>query len=149
MIERGKAISYTWLKDQVGSRYIYIMSIKTIKDIINKPDSEYNHETPDVLRSKEFARAYKSYVKSQIKPYGYELVNFNAGWCECSGFITNGIKYVYFNSGDYRASAPYCDIFESVLIRRAKDERDYRGETNNFCRLERLGVSINELMENR
>ena len=122
-------------------------SIKKLKEIINKSYYEYNHENPEQLRSKEFSKAYKAYIKKQIAPYNYELVNFSDGYCECSGFVTNGQKYVYFNSGDYRMSASYSDIFDRVLVRTANDERDYRGGFNQFCPLEQIGKKINELME--
>lgn len=123
------------------------MTIEKIREIVEKPNYEYDHEIPDKLRSREFAKVYKKYVQQEIKPYGYELVNFNDGWCECSGFVTNGSHYVYFNSGDYRMSSPYNDIFESVLVRTAKNEKDYSGGRNNFCQLSQLGRKIDELMQ--
>ena len=122
------------------------MTIDKIREIIESPDSDYDHEVPEKLRSHEFAKAYKKYVQQEIKPYGYELVNFSENWCECCGFVTDGSHYVYFNSGDYRTSSPYCDVFEAVLVRQAKNERDYTGGSNTFCSLSQLGKRINELM---
>lgn len=113
---------------------------KTLEKILNK---DYNHEIPDKERSIEFANAYKEIVEKQIQSYNYELVNFSPNWCECSGFITDGQYYVYFNSGDYRFS----DIYEDVLIRTAKSDHDYSGGMNNRCTLETIGKTANKLIE--
>lgn len=122
------------------------MTLNKIREIINKSDYEYQSENPEKERSAEFAKAYKQYVQKTIRQYGYELVGFTAGWCECSGFVTDGSHYVYFNSGDYRMSGPYDDIFERVLVRTAANEHDYHGGYNKFCQLSRIGAKIDELM---
>ena len=119
------------------------MRTDKIRKIINKPDSEYFCEQPEMLRSKEFARAYKSLVREQIKPLGLELVSFNPGYCECSGFISDGERFVYFSSGDYR----WMDIEGDVLIRTAESARDFRGGMNNRCRIDSIGAKALELLK--
>jgi len=111
--------------------------------------SDYEHETPDVLRSKAFDRAYKSFIKAQIKPYGYELIKEkSSGYCESSGFITdNKGHYVYFNSGDYRYPGMCNDIYHSVLVRTAENEKDYRGGSNNFIELKDIAKEVDRLMK--
>ena len=114
---------------------------KNLENILNK-NYEYT-ENPEVERSKEFAKAYKKIVERQIQLYGYELVNFSEGYCECSGFITNGQNFIYFSSGDYRWS----DIYNDILIRTAKGPTDYRGGYNQHCTLNTLGHKANEMFE--
>jgi len=110
---------------------------------------DYDHETPDIPRSKDFNRAYKSYVRKQIKPYGLELVKGKgSSYCECSGFVTdNNGHYVYFNSGDYRYPHSLNDIYHSVLIRTAESEKDYRGGSNHFVELKNIGEEMNRLIK--
>lgn len=117
--------------------------IGEIKAILAKSDYEYDHETPDKLRSKEFGRAYRRLVKKQLKPLGLELAKFGTNWCECSGFVTDGNgKYVYFHSGDYRWS----NIWEGVLIRTAESLKDYRGGANHLCDIDKIGETAALLM---
>lgn len=110
--------------------------------------SDYNHERPDILRSKDFNRTFRNAVKHAIKKYGYTLVPRNyCVYCESSGFVTdNNGHYVYFNSGDYRISAPYCDWKEYVLVRTAASTEDYSGGSNHYCNFVNLGEAIHSLM---
>lgn len=119
---------------------------ESIKKVLAK---EYFHETPDVPRSKDFDRAYKSFIRGKIKPYGLEIVrDRGCGYCESSGFVTdNKGHYVYFNSGDYRFDGMCNDIYHNVLIRTAENEKDYHGGTNHFVELKDIGAEINKLIQ--
>ena len=96
---------------------------------------DYDHEVPDKLRSRAFAKAYRTYIRNKLKGTGLRLIPSNSSpYCESSGFITddNG-HFVYFSSGDYRYWGN--DIYNRVLIRGAKDEKDYHGFTDEYCEL--------------
>lgn len=64
-------------------------------------------------------------VKNAFKGKGYsfflENVNINGLNHGCSGFIKNGDKCVYINT-----ELP-------IMFRYAKDEKDFQGETNQYC----------------
>ena len=106
-----------------------------IKKIINKSDYEYDHETPEILRSKEFNKEMRKYLKRQLKSYDLELLNSSDGYCYFSGFIKNKItnKLVYISTYDYRHFPNR--LFDDVLIRTAEHEKDYTGGSNHSCAL--------------
>ena len=93
-----------------------------IKAILEK---DYDHETPDKPRSKDFCSAVKSWVNGSVGRYGGKVVGTVSGWREAFGFIrwANG-KHTYFHIG-----------FESdeFLIRVAKSDTDCTGGTNHYC----------------
>lgn len=115
--------------------------IKKINRII---DSDYDHETPDVVRSKFFNKAFTKMVAEMFP--NYTIVTSMGGYCETSGFIKNGDKYIYYHSDDYR-----CPIGSSwnknILYRTAKDTSDYYGGSNHFADLEYLEVCIEKLFK--
>lgn len=116
-----------------------------LKKVLDKSDSEYLHENPEYLRSREFAKVYKKGVRQQLAECGLELASFHPGYCECSGFITDGnaCTYVYFSSGDYRLG----NVFDNVLIRTASSTSDYKGGMNNYCRIEEIGKRSADLLK--
>jgi len=90
-----------------------------------------------------FSKDFKKYLKS-IAGIDYDLY-FSRGHFDCSGFFKNKKteKFVYFSISDVRyfKNAWYDD----VLVRTAKDEKDYTGGQNNSCQLTELKKSIDEL----
>lgn len=112
-----------------------------IKAIMNQ---DYDHEQPDIPRSKDFNKAFRAEVRKQIKPFGFELLPQKSSlYCGASGFVKSSDgKFVYFNSGDYRWDNP----FERILIRTAKDEKDYTGGGNHYCDLKDFGTAVKDLM---
>lgn len=116
-----------------------------IEEVLEK---DYDHETPYIPMSKEFNREFRKEVKKRIKPFKLSLIPSSVNcYCESSGFITNGTKYVYFHTSDFRY---WPDEWKNhILIRKAKDERDFHGEANYYCSLEEIGEKANELMGGR
>ena len=108
--------------------------------IVEILEKDYDHEQPDIPRSKEFNRAYRNEVRRLIKPYGYELVSEKGStYCGSSGTITDGKgNEIYFNSGDYRYDGDR--IFERVLVR-------LNNKGNYYCPLRDIGKACNELFE--
>lgn len=122
-------------------------------DIIEVLNADYDHETPYIPMSKAFNRKYKAFIKKQISPYGYEIVGDTKGYCGWSGYITNGDKYLYVHSGDWRFNereyhiTENNDVFTRVLVRSAKNEHDYTGGGNHFIELCRIGEVAHRYLE--
>ena len=93
---------------------------------------------------KSFARKYKNVIKEQIGEKG-EIVKWSPNHYDLSGFIrhNNTGNLVYFSISDVRWSD---DWFNSVLIRTAEHDRDFRGGHNNFTPLTEFGQMFEELV---
>ena len=86
---------------------------------------------------KKFVRDFKSYLKRNL-PGDCELIGFKPNHYDTSGFVKHGSEYIYVSYSWDRYSPVdiiRTDPMMGVLIRYAKDERDYRGERNNFTSL--------------
>ena len=110
-----------------------------IKEVLEK---DYIHETPDVLREKEFQKECKKGIKKQASKYGLEIITSSHPYCEFTGFLSNGKNYVYFSIPDYR----FWDWEHDVLYRTAKDVKDYKGGANHTCDLKDLCENAYELL---
>lgn len=90
-----------------------------------------------------FSKDFKKYLKS-IAGIDYDLY-FSKGHFYCSGFFRNKKteKFVYFSMSDVRY---FKDAwFNNLLVRTAKDEKDFTGGSNNNCCLIDLKKSIEKL----
>ncbi len=96
---------------------------------------------------KQFNRDFRTTLKRKIKPYPLEIRNWNRGHYYLSGFLYNQEteKYVYFSISDVRPKAN----LNNILIRTAKNEKDYTGGMNNFVTLEEIGEAANRLTTNK
>ena len=112
-----------------------------INEVLNK---DYDHEIPDKPRSVEFNKLFKKMLKEMFPDC--EIIATKGTWCEASGFIKNadGIC-VFYNTNDYRWE--HWD--ERILIRLAKNEKDYTGFGNNFSDLDELEDSVRFLMSRK
>lgn len=109
---------------------------RKIDEILKK---DYDHEIPDTLRSKDFQKAFKSLLK---KMFPECKIITNSTWCEAHGFVkTPEGKCVFYNTNDYR----WRPWDRNILIRTAKDEKDYKGGGNHYANLEELQDQINWL----
>ena len=90
---------------------------------------------------KSFSTKFRNYIKSMCEEHGMELVSFNRGHYECSGFLkvldTN--SFIYWSISDVRYWAD--DWYRKVLYRTADNQKDYRGGPNMYCSLDKLGES--------
>lgn len=90
-----------------------------------------------------FSKDFKKHLKS-IAGSDYELY-FSMGSFYCSGFFRNKKteKFCYFSISDVRH---FRDAWwNNVLVRTAKNEKDYTGGSNNSCRLADLKENIEKL----
>lgn len=110
-----------------------------IDEIIHK---DYDHETPDIPRSKEYCRAISHMLKS-IFP-DYTIIPTKGCYCESSGFIQKNGKFVYYSFNDYRYDL-FGKWYERILIRTAQNEHDYTGGPNHYADLDNLRYEVDRL----
>ena len=84
---------------------------------------------------RDFSKEFKSNVKKRL-PGPITLEKYNSGHYYLSGFLYNNKtnKWCYFSIMDVRGSRN-----EQVMIRTAKDERDFTGGRNNWIKFEEIG----------
>lgn len=93
---------------------------------------------------KTFQTKYINYLRKFCLENGWELCNIGRNHYCFSCFIKNKDgKYVYFSIGDVRGYSP--KWYDEVLIRCAKNEKDYQGGRNNFTSLENLQENVERL----
>lgn len=94
-----------------------------------------------------FQNAFKRLMTEVATELGGELVNFNKGHYDVSGFIERNGKFVYFDYSNYmnrsRVDLRNRDAF---YCRTAKDSRDYQGGYNNFVSVENCVGIIDKLL---
>jgi len=95
-----------------------------------------------------FLRAFRNYMKAIAKANNWELLDYkHHPYCEFTCFFKKGDRYIYLNSGDYRMwRSPYKSTLD-ILYRGAKNEKDYRGNHNNFCNLEEIEQKLIQAFE--
>ena len=91
-----------------------------------------------------FARAYKKAIQEKLGA-DFELVNWNTGHFYISTFVLNKIngKYVYLSCSDVRYFRNAW--IDNILVRSAKDAKDYTGGSNNYTKLDSLFSSVSKL----
>lgn len=85
-----------------------------------------------------FRKQIKRFIKNALPPYLELIMPFGSLHFSFSGFIKNleTGKYVYFSCSDVRSFPD--DWYYNLLIRTAKDERDFTGGMNRFIKLPSL-----------
>ena len=106
-----------------------------------------NHEFSSVPYTgedyKKFQNKYINYLRKLCIDNGWQLVSVNRNHYCFSAFIKNPeSKFVYLSISDVRFRQ---DWFYDVLIRRAKNEKDYRWYTNWHSPLQTLQTEIEML----
>ena len=115
------------------------MRYTKIFNIINK---DYNHENSNIPRSEAFSKEFKRIILNKVKGK-YTVVNHLSGYCECSGFLTDGNgHYVYYSSGDFRFNPRW---YSNILVRVAADTTDYVGGINHYTDLDNFVNIVNGL----
>ncbi len=90
-----------------------------------------------------FSSEFRAHIK-KILPEGASLAAWNRGHFDCSGFIERSGKFVYFSTNDVRGND---DWFDNLLIRTAKNLKDYTGGHNNFTSLAEFKLKVSKLLE--
>ena len=95
---------------------------------------------------KTFQTKYINYLKSICKVNHWQLVNIGKNHYCFSAFIKSGEnKCVYISIPDVRYFTN--EWFGHILIRKTKNEQDYRGGFNNYTTLENLPFKASELLD--
>jgi len=83
----------------------------------------------------QFRREIKKYIKNILDKNLELIMPFSSLHFAFSGFIKNKLtgKYVYFSSSDVRFWKN--DWYNNLLIRTAKNEKDFTGGSNDWCKL--------------
>lgn len=85
---------------------------------------------------KRYARKKAKLMDESFRALGGEVTDFNIGFYYWSGFgLVNG-QYYYFSVSDCRSFSP-----DKLLIRTARDNKDYTGGTNHYLDLQKSLVS--------
>lgn len=116
--------------------------IKQLRDILCK---DYDHEQNYVPRTRDFTKIYRKMIKSMIKNEGWELSFPTLNYCEVSFFIRNQNKYVYVSTSDFRWGNE--EWRNNILIRTAKNDKDYHGGSNYYTSLEEFVDNVKYLFK--
>lgn len=109
-------------------------------------------EESDFLYIEENSKAYKDFFsigKKMLKQicanHGWQLVSFNKNYFYFSAFIKNveNGKYCYVSTSDIRTRNP----LQSILVRTAEHEKDFRGGGNSFANLDFLEHQIGLMLK--
>ena len=105
-----------------------IQYVQKVEEILRK---DYDHEIPDKPRSAEFNRVIKAMLKDMFPEC--TIIPTKGAWCSASGFIIDPEdgKCAFYSFQDYR----YGNWKQRILIRTAKNEKDYTGGPNRYADL--------------
>jgi len=102
---------------------------------------EIQHEMPEKVATKEVARAIKSFLKANLN---CDEINYSGNWCDSSGFVRKGDKYVYISFSDFRHWQNWMD---DILYRTATNFKDYSGGYNQYATLDNLISKVQTLLD--
>lgn len=94
---------------------------------------------------KKFERKYISYLKEICKQNNWEFVEANKNHYCFSAFIKVKDKYIYLSISDVRYFEN--EWYKNILIRTAKNNKDYTGGSNHYTNLENLETNILKLTQ--
>ena len=97
-----------------------------MKKTINLLLGEFESSCYATPQFKAFTSVFKSEFKKELKTIKAENIVFSVGHFYLSGFFTVGELIYYFDIGDVRMTQ------RTVLIRVAKDYKDYSGGSNHY-----------------
>lgn len=94
---------------------------------------------------KTFQNKYINYLRSICKENGWQLANVGRNHYDFSVFIkNNNNNFVFLSISDVRFYRN--EWYNRVLVRTAKNEKDYRGGSNNYYSLPVLQFAIHQLL---
>lgn len=104
---------------------------------------EFQSSSVKTPEFKSFANDFIKDLKSLAT--GYEFVNVSKGHFYVSGFLKKADKYVYFSISDVRFFRN--EWYKNILIRTAKNDKDYTGGVNNSTDLENFKKRVDSLLK--
>lgn len=113
-------------------------------DIIKKWEGTiFVSSTGKTEQFKQFSRDYKKALKELLNDY--ELVDWSTGHFYISSFFKKDNKFVYISISDVRHFKD--SWIDNILIRTAKNEKDYTGGRNNLTKLENIKETADRLIK--
>jgi len=106
-------------------------------------DHKFESSSTKTPEFKQFARDFLSDIKKVCD--GYEIVEKSVGHFYVSGFLKKEGKYFYFSISDVRSFPG--EWFNNILVRTAKNEKDYTGGSNNYAKLTNLKDKLDYLFK--
>ena len=97
-----------------------------------------------------FAKSFRAYLNRLGEKHGFRVVAFSCGHYDCFGFLEKDGRYVYLSYSWNRIGA--IDVYESsgirsgVLIRKARNEKDFTGGFNHYCSIADIGEEASRLL---
>jgi len=93
---------------------------------------------------KVFAPLFRKFVRANL-PRMSILADFSVGHYDLSGFIQREDRFVYFKISDVR---DFPGLWaEQILVRTARDARDFTGGINNYTDLASFRVKVEFLLQ--
>jgi hypothetical protein len=107
-------------------------------------NNQFQSSSSTTQEFKSFARDFNKYLVKELGT-DYKVVDFSRGHFYVSGFIQNKQgQYIYFSTSDVRFFPN--EWYDNVLIRTAKDVKDYSGGANKRTTLKNIKESIERLL---
>ena len=93
--------------------------------------------------AKQFRKEFYAYMKKELTPYGINLIKGKPNYYDVSLVVNKGDKYAYISIGDVRFQR---NVFEQILYRTMKHEKDWTGGPNRYTNMENLPNTIINLL---
>ena len=110
--------------------------ITTMNNLLSRLNIGINHFGSSSYNTPEFDTFFNDFRKSftnQLKKLNAKEIKFNKGHFFLSGFFKVGEQCFYFSLSDVRNGFGDNDM---LLIRTAKDYKDYTGGSNNYVKIQ-------------
>lgn len=117
------------------------MNLVQLNKYLNHTFESSCYTTEDYLA---FQNKYISYLRSLFKQHDFKIIKVMRNHYEFSMFVEVNNTVVYLSISDVRYFQN--EWYNHILIRTAKDENDYRGNTNHYTNLPDLIENIKKLI---
>ena len=94
-----------------------------------------------------FQTKYINFLRKLCRENGWELVNVGRNHYCFSCFFKKQDKFVYLSIADVRFSEN--TWYDRILVRTAKNDKDYTGGQNQFCNLPNLESFITKVFDRK
>lgn len=108
----------------------HIQKLNKSKDFIQSLTQNFESSSQLTSQFQSFHRLFKRDFTNILHSFNADKIEFSRGHFGTSGFFTHKDQVYYFSLGDVRWNK------EHMLIRTAKDYKDYTGGSNGFLNLE-------------
>ena len=107
--------------------------MKNVKDCLYAGVEYFGSSSVNTPEFNSFFIKFKKEFTKELKKLNATEIQFSKGHFYLSGFFKVNEQYYYFSLSDVRNSFGYPS---NLLIRTAKNNKDYTGSSNNFVKVE-------------